>query len=578
MKKSTVVTSFNNKRNIFFYGLLILVACVSMVFTNISYDAEYQMAMAYRFIKGDLMIKEMWEPHQTSAFLCTIFMKLYMTIAGTTTGIVLYMQIVGLLIRSFISIWLYKVIKNLSGLKPAVVAGVLYLLISPKEVLIPEFSNMQIWFATLMMLFIWQYIQRKKIVYLVLAAISLCLGILSYPSIFIVYVIVLHIFIKYSDDYKKDIVIFTGVCVVIGGSFVGYLLINVGWSTIIACLNSALAVEPSHTIGVFPKVSGHILSIAKICGMLVVVGIIAFIIKYVFYVINAKRQGVREENKLTWDSWWFIFWDVLMFFYLINILSVENRGGYAYPLTIILLLGFIKRRLLSTSEKTFYDIALKIGVGNLVATLILSDHVFLQAVPYMCVAVCASVLPIYRWFETIIHEKKWKKYFGYCIHIFLVLIIFRCLYIHIPLYGRAQIYSIVSDIALVRSGPAIGIISDENGVARQRDSMREWKQYIKPGDTIWIVGEPVDTLGYLYEDVNVGAPTVMSTPTYSEALEYYWEVNSEKYPNVVVVASSFGELAWEIRTNKWIQEWLEEEFCADTIIDGSYWRYYIKNR
>ena len=73
------------------YGILIAVACISLIFTNISYDAEYQMAMAYRMLKGDKMILQMWEPHQTSAFLCAIFMKFYMTLFGTTTGIVLYL-------------------------------------------------------------------------------------------------------------------------------------------------------------------------------------------------------------------------------------------------------------------------------------------------------------------------------------------------------------------------------------------------------------------------------------------------------------------------------------------------------
>ena len=70
--------SCSEKRIYFIYFILILGACISFVFTNISYDAEYQLAMAYRFIKGDKMIVQMWEPHQTSAFLCTFFMKIYL--------------------------------------------------------------------------------------------------------------------------------------------------------------------------------------------------------------------------------------------------------------------------------------------------------------------------------------------------------------------------------------------------------------------------------------------------------------------------------------------------------------------
>ena len=81
------------------YILFVIIALLGMVFTNISYDAEYQLAMAYRMMKGDALITQMWEPHQTSAFLNVLFMKIYVWAFGTTTGIVLYMQGIGLLIR-----------------------------------------------------------------------------------------------------------------------------------------------------------------------------------------------------------------------------------------------------------------------------------------------------------------------------------------------------------------------------------------------------------------------------------------------------------------------------------------------
>ena len=84
-------------------------------------------------------------------------------------------------------------------------------------------------------------------------------------------------------------------------------------------------------------------------------------------------------------------------------------------------------------------------------------------------------------------------------HIFFILIVFRCVFIHIPFYGRGQIYSLASDIALVRSGP-----------------------------------------------------------------------------DVVILASSFGELSWELRANEWLMDWVHNEYCADDVIDGNYWRYYIK--
>ena len=69
--------------------------------------------------------------------------------------------------------------------------------------------------------------------------------------------------------------------------------------------------------------------------------------------------------------------------------------------------------------------------------------------------------------------------------------------------------------------------------------------------------------------------STICTPTYDEKLLKYWEQNPQKYPNVVVVSCWFGEL--KVAEDSWIMQWLETEFRADTVIDGQYYRYYLKN-
>lgn len=560
-----------------FYMVLILACCASFVFSNVSYDSEYQMAMAYRLIQGDEMVLQMWEPHQTSAFLCAILMWIYMSLTGTTTGIVLFLQIAGLLIRAGIGYLIYREIKEMpveNSEIPGFLAGITYLLISPKELLTPEFGNMQLWFGTLVFLTLIRYFKTEKIWCLFAGAVCFCLGVFSYPSFLLVSLGVIAAFMMYSKHKIRDIGIYLGVGLVIGGTFVAYLLMNVGFETALNCVSAALAVEPSHTVGAGEKVLGHVLNIGKTFGMLLGIGAIGALTEVVAGMIR-KLSG-KETFRFVWREWLMISWFVLMGFLLWNILSVENRGGYAFPFLVILILGYLKHKLLAEEEKRMYFTAFWISSTSLVATLVLSDNAFIQAVTYMLVWICVSLLPVYRYFLEIKREKQWRKLFLWGMHIFFLLIIFRCIYIHIPLHGRSQIISLTDELAIIRSGPGIGIISDEDGVARQRDSMAEWSRYISPGDKVWIVGEPVDTLGYLYEDVEVAAPTVMSTPTYNEELLYYWELNPEKYPDVVVVSSAFGELSWEVLSNEWLLKWLEEEYPATQVIDGNYWRYYLK--
>ena len=569
---------FNKQKNkiCIFYGFMLTLVCISFVFTNISYDADYQMAMAYRMIKGDSLITGMWEPHQTSAFLCAIFMKLYMMITGTTTGIVLYIQVVGLLIRSVLCMFLYKEMKELVGVEAAQIGAVIYFLNSPKDLLTPEFSNMQLWFATLMFLALVHYFQSQKMYQLMLAALWLCLGVFSYPSFIVSYVAAFIILWRYSNKKIRDIAVFTGVCAGIGGAFVGYMLWDIGLEMIITCVSSALKLEPSHTIDITQKVLGHAWSLVQLFALPAACVAVGFAIEYIGSLLKYKNGKDLTKKPISKVRTIVFAWCALELLFLLNILSVENRGGYGYTFLFILLLGFSKRNLLSVTEKRMYTSAVWISIMNLFATLLLSDHAFLQAVPYMLIAVSVSVLPLYRWYEQIKVDISIKKWFVTSIHIYLLLLIFRALFIHIPIYGRGQICSVLDDLALIRSGPAIGIITDEDGAARQRDSMKEWELYIKEGDTIWILGEPVDTLGYLYKDVEVGAPSVMSTPTYNSEILYYWELNPDKYPDVVILASGFGELTWELLRNEWLMGWLEDEYQAEMIIDGNYWRYYFK--
>lgn len=548
------------------YALLLVMVSVSFLFTNINYDAEYQLAMGLRILQGDAMITQMWEPHQTSAFLCAVLIRLYTSVTHTTTGLVLFTQMCGYLIRVSISILLYRACRKLTDKEPALLAAMLYFLISPKEVLTPEFGNMQLWFSTLLFLCLIRYFSTEKTAYLLLGAVSLCLAVLSYPSVIITYAAVVILLIKYSGKTGRDIVLFTGTCALIGGTFAGYLLWKNGWTTIVKCLEHALALEPSHTVDMLTKTMGHIQNIGMIIGMLLGVAAIGF-----------AAAWMIGRGQVSGKSWFCAFWFVLQIFLLFNILSTTNRGGYAFPLIVILCAGFLKRSLLSEKEKRFYDTAGWISLMSLIATLILSDNAFLQAVTYMLILICASVLPLYRWYRQAAARRFWKKAFLAALHTFLCLLIFRCLFLHIPIYGRGQICSVLSDLSLIRSGPALGIITDEEGAVRQRDSYAEWKEYVKEGDTVWLLGEPVDTLGYFYENVKIGAPTVMSTPTYNENLLYYWELNPEKYPNVIALSSYYGSLSWDLLKNEWLMQWLEEEYCADEIIDGRYWRYYIKH-
>ena len=52
-----------------------VLASLKMIFVSLGMDEEYQLVMAYRNVRGDRLFLDMWEPHQSSAFLCALLMR-----------------------------------------------------------------------------------------------------------------------------------------------------------------------------------------------------------------------------------------------------------------------------------------------------------------------------------------------------------------------------------------------------------------------------------------------------------------------------------------------------------------------
>ena len=145
--------------------------------TNVSHDCTYHISMSQRLLSGDRMFLEMWEPHQTSAFLTAALMWIYEKIFRTTTGIVLYLQVCGILIRGGIALLLYRALRRELEKPLAYGCALLFFLISPKDFALPEFANMQLWFSTLSAICLHAYLRGGKRLTLAAGAFCLCLAV-----------------------------------------------------------------------------------------------------------------------------------------------------------------------------------------------------------------------------------------------------------------------------------------------------------------------------------------------------------------------------------------------------------------
>lgn len=566
--------------------LMFMAVCCGIVwsFTNLSYDGEYQIAMAYRLLQGDRLFVEMWEPHQTSSFLPAALMWIYLHLFRTATGIVVYLQICGILIRAAIAVCLYRTLRRSLDEPVAYAIGFLFFLLSPKDYALPDFSNQQLWYSTLLLCCLLTYLQKRKKPFLLLAALCLCLDVLAYPSCAVIYFGVLGILACYSSHRLRDMAVFTGICAGGGIAFCG-LLVFPDPGRFAKCVRGILALEPSHTENLASKPLLYLKEILTLLSASALVSLAVFAavaIALVFWDRSRNKAAASKDfwknaEKKQYMSWlWLLCCAVLLLAgFLANILSADHRNAYSIVFLSLVGTGMYYAKCLEGGRRQAYICGSLIGALELLATLILTDLPFIDSVVYGLPAILSALIPLHRQIKRIPCIAI-KKGFYVCAIGFVLLLGLRCAYIRTPLTGRGQIYSSLSGLSIVRCGPALGLISNEEGVCRQRDSYPEWKELIRPGDKVWIVGGIPDTLGYLYEDIQVAAPSVMSTPYYSDTVKDYWRMNPDKYPDVIAAQGYMGNLEYELQTNQWLMSWLEEEYQPKDIVTGKYWIYYFR--
>lgn len=572
---------------------------IKNIFTSCQVDAEYQVTMAYRLLKGDAMFSEMWEAHQTSAFFLAFFEWIFLKITGTTTGIMVYANSVGVVCKTLVAVAVYATMRRYTDKRAAFAALIFTLNTYPKDVVLPDFANLQIWFALLLMCCLIRYVQEEKTGWLITGAFCLCLEVLSYPSCAIVWVPCMVVIGNYSKRRMRDMLLFTGICGVCGavwllwamqgnpGRFLGYLYQI--WSG-----------DESHAIGIGERLSLIGADFVLLAEDMVYVAGMAFLALAAAWLSTVRRQDAK--NGAVWVMQRSLPWliGIYILAYLVG-LPAEDAGTKHHFFILFLLVeaaGFARVRYLNETEKRLFVAGQGIGLGGFLATLLLSDMGLFPTLPYMipglCVCMPALMAPRQAATEkssqgTGEHKEKVltdskgdlsglaSKGHYVAVALLCGIMMFRnFVYINgwMEVPGSFWEDSIFGVTGTAQYGPLKGIVS-RGGTYVADITWQECEELLSPGDRVLVLSYPtLASSVYLNADVEICADSTISTPTYSERLLEYWKENPDKYPNVVIVKCYDGSVM--AGPDGPVLQWFTEEFDADRIEDGAFWRYYIK--
>lgn len=546
---------------------------IKRILVDFDTDFEYAITQSYRMVRGDHMLAQMWEPHQTSAFLNALFIRIYLAATGTTTGIALYLNMAGLGAKLGVAYAVYRTFREYCDRTVLFFMCAFFMTVNAKNFMILDFSNMMVYFSVLLCCCLFTCFQRRRSekkgsVFLVLAAVCFCLEVLSYPSAVILFPLMLAILFRYSPNRKKDMVLFSAICFLAGGAFFTFLVLETGWDRFLISVRYIITGDDSHQVSKFAtQLGGYIAEIGSLAILFCICGLLAFL---------TGRVIARKGISLTGFSYAKLFLAILLTYNFVHILIDVTETGFPivfrflYVAVYIPMIGLasILKKHCSAEVQMAFHIGVSISIGSTVAVLLLTNLPLLTILAYLILGVMISVMPIGEYLHKKMPDGRGIKVYGILILLLLVTI-FRNLYvIESPNRTNATVLS-VRDV--IRGGPLAGIFSDYMGAYVRNSDLDDWKQYVREGDKVLIVSLPLaGTIGYLYEDVEICVDSTICTPTYNEKLLAYWELNPWKEPNVVVLECWYGEP--HVEPDTWIMGWIEENF--DSYADGKYVRIY----
>lgn len=552
-----------------------VLAAIKVLFFDYTMDEEYQIMMSYRQLSGDALFREMWEPHQTSAFLTTALMWLYRSVTGTYTGVLLYLRVCTTAIQAGICIFLYHMLAKWTKKEYALLLTLIYFNVVPKIIQIPEFANMQLWFFTLLTLLLMAYYEKFDTNakhgwwFMIAAGAAMSLEVLSYPSCILLFPFFLaYIAWKSKGCRIRDILLFAGTCAVCAGVWLGLILRKVLFADFVRNVKLLLEFDLTHELS--GATSGKAAGIVSnlLWGFLVLAVCALIGVAVALITAKCKKETTKAQLFTLAGATAVLASGVIQL-----VLWIVCKSGYeTYQLHLFLVMAVWLLVCRRKDERT------KLLLPGIIGTLIsyavviyISDLEMYYALPHGVLGVVFATLVI-----VYALEDAWKEKARTVTMIFLIGLCFVCVFGKGYTLRAGRNYNVVTDTeSIMKHGPAIGVLSDYMNAYMYNCNYEDFGAYVKPEDTVLIVTNMVhteSTTPYMFGGNKVAHYSIVDPTAYDERLLAYWELYPEKEPDVIVVDCWYGELKED--PANWIMQYIENEFGYTQVTDGRYVRFY----
>lgn len=557
----------------FIWGLLCIVllglsaaSVMRSLIIGLDIDEQYAVTLAYRLARGDILVKEMWEPHQTSAILPALFTKIYLMIFGSSTYLLLYLRLVGTVMQAGVSVFWYRVMKERYGAKISMLTALIIFHTMPKWIQTPEFANMQLWFFILTFLCLLMYTRTGKAGYCLTAGVFMVLEVLAYPSCILIFPLYVVFLWKAGTGEekradKKGMLLFAGTCIGCAAIFVGYLLAHMSVAEIGRCMGYIMS-DAEHSQGLWEKLAVYGKEAFEVLLYIAVYAAIALVIAFPV----SQLKGVK------W-SFLDIFSALLLIVSSIDQIrmwaagSVSNVHPQIRYLLLFLIGGIFYQKADKEKRREWRPLFLLGWVASVLAfaAVLLFTNLdmkasFVHLLPGM---LCTFLFWADREKEAGAPENGTRGVTVLLLFWALILIGARG-YLVRASAGMPENAFMVKQKALY--GAAKNVYCSYM-VGYQYNCEYEFLQdRMAEGDKVLLIG--YNTLTYLMGDWEICTASTISTPVYDENYVAYYDMNPEKMPDVIVIERDY----WENNMSKIqaMRTWILENYDWESKEESEY--------
>lgn len=561
--------------NISFVVLSIL-AIIKSIFISFDIDEGYAIAQSYRLINGDRFIQQMWEPHQLSGFFSAIFMLPFLAVTGgCTTGIIIYLRIIGTLIHLLIGFWLYSVAKKQFDSTISLIIALIHINFLPKWVSTPEFEVMHYWSVCILFLalYSWKCDQKKKR-FLILSSLALFVAVMCYPTMLILYPVYLAAIFCLTNGNRRckwvNIIWFTAPAFLLGVCLVGYFFSYMTYSELMENIGYIL-MDESHSNSLAYRCREYWNELTEFSiRLLLFLGITTILLVLVKKLLSMKGRECNYGLRQMLPFMLLLAIMLLSVNQLISSLLGDTNQFYLYcRYLIIVLLGISCSHFNKKENREYVLLGILPGIFSVIASAAITNMTLEIALARIYIAVIATCFIVGNNLKTNPRKNLLTNGATYICALLFLLSLLMCKLLLVRVTGCIPI-SVKMHMAPVTQGPAAGLLLKEELAQIYNQNTTSIQANITEEDNLLYFG--CENIYYLIVNTNMATPSTQGTSIFNELYPEYYKKYPDKSPNVVIIDKTFETNPHYnySEKNQIVLDWIAKEFKDATITETDY--------